>query len=75
MSATNEVVTSGGVPDAYNQPEGQRTLGHYLKSANGVKTKNAIQHEKRVEYFKGMSSKKLKTLFSSMTIVFRKEIN
>lgn len=53
MSATNDEVatTSQGVPDAYNQPEGQRTLAHFLK--NGVKTKNGIQHEKRVEYFKG----------------------
>ncbi len=41
------------VPSEYNTPEGQRTLANFLRSQNGVKVKSGIEHEKRVDYFKG----------------------
>jgi hypothetical protein len=42
-----------GVPEAYQSPEGLRTLANYLRSQNGVKVRSGIEHEKRVDYFKG----------------------
>jgi len=42
-----------GLPDAYQTPEGLRTLANYLRSQNGVKVRSGIEHEKRVDYFKG----------------------
>lgn len=47
---------SGGlehVPSEYKVPEGLRTLANYLRSQNGVKVRSGIEHEKRVDYFKG----------------------
>lgn len=41
------------VPPEYGAPEGLRTLANYLRSQNGVKVRSGIQHEKRVDYFKG----------------------
>lgn len=41
------------LPEEYNAPEGLRTLANYLRSQNGVKVRSAIEHEKRVDYFKG----------------------
>jgi translocation protein SEC62 len=41
------------VPSEYKDPSGLRTLANYLRSSNGVKTKSATQHEKRVDYFRG----------------------
>ena len=43
------------IPIEYQKPEGLRTLANYLRSQNGVKSRSAIEHEKRVEYFKGFS--------------------
>jgi len=62
MAANDAAVQSAVVPNEYLQPEGLRTLAMYLKSANGVKTKQAVQYglkhgdEKRVECFKGAIS-------------------
>ena len=42
------------VPAQYQTAEGLRTLANYLRSSNGVKVRSGIEHEKRVEYFKGM---------------------
>lgn len=42
-----------GIPIEYQKAEGLRTLANYLRSQNGVKSRSAIEHEKRVEYFKG----------------------
>jgi len=41
------------VPVEYTTDEGLRTLANYLRSTNGVKVRSAIEHEKRVDYFKG----------------------
>lgn len=41
------------VPAEYKAPEGLRTLANYLRSQNGVKVRSGIEHEKRVDYFKG----------------------
>ncbi len=41
------------VPEVYQSPEGQRTLANYLRSQNGVKVKSGVEHDKRVDYFKG----------------------
>lgn len=41
------------VPEEYKTPEGQRTLANFLRAQSGVKVKSGIEHEKRVDYFKG----------------------
>ena len=41
------------LPLEYRQDEGLRTLANFLRSENGVKIYKAVEHEKRVEYFKG----------------------
>ena len=41
------------LPAEYRQDEGLRTLANFLRSDNGVKNYKAVEHEKRVEYFKG----------------------
>lgn len=41
------------LPTEYQQPEGLRTLANFLRSDIGVKIYKAVEHEKRVEYFKG----------------------
>jgi hypothetical protein len=42
------------LPKEYKTPEGLRTLANYLRSPNGVKVRAGIEHEKRVDYFKGV---------------------
>ena len=41
------------VPPVYETDPGLRALANYLRSGNGVKIRSAIEHDKRVEYFKG----------------------
>ena len=41
------------LPSEYRQDEALRTLANFLRSENGVKQYNAVEHEKRVNYFKG----------------------
>lgn len=41
------------VPQIYETEAGLRQLANYLRSLNGVKNRSAIEHEKRVDYFKG----------------------
>ena len=41
------------IPPEYKQPEGLRTLANYLRGNNGIKVRSGIEHEKRVDYFKG----------------------
>jgi len=41
------------VPSVYETPTGLRQLANYLRSPYGVKSRSAIEHEKRVDYFKG----------------------
>ncbi len=41
------------VPKEFETPEGLRTLANFLRSQNGVRVKSGIEHEKRVDYFKG----------------------
>lgn len=41
------------LPAEYETAEGLRTLANWLRSDNGVKVRSGIEHEKRVEYFKG----------------------
>jgi len=43
------------LPSEYETAEGLRTLANWLRSDNGVKVRSGIEHEKRVEYFKGIS--------------------
>lgn len=49
MSTSESVRTD--IPIEYQKPEGLRTLANWLRSR--VKVRNAVEHEKRVEYFKG----------------------
>jgi hypothetical protein len=42
------------VPVEFTTPEGLRTLANFLRSSStGVKVRSGIEHDKRVEYFKG----------------------
>jgi hypothetical protein len=41
------------IPAAYQTDEGLRTLANYLRSQNGIKGRSGIEHEKRIDYFKG----------------------
>jgi translocation protein SEC62 len=42
------------LPDQLRTQEGLRTIANYLRStSHGVKTKQGVQHDKRVDYFKG----------------------
>lgn len=43
------------LPIEYQSPESLRTLANFLRGQNGVKVKSGIEHEKRVDYFKGLS--------------------
>lgn len=44
---------TSAIPVEYQSDEGLRTLANYLRGANGVKVRSGIEHEKRVDYFKG----------------------
>ena len=41
------------LPVEYQTDESINTLANYLRSQNGVKNRSAVEHEKRVDYFKG----------------------
>lgn len=41
------------LPAELQTPEALRTIANYLRSTNGVRVKSGIEHEKRVDYFKG----------------------
>jgi hypothetical protein len=40
-------------PEIYTTEDGLRKLGSHLRSLHGVKVRSGIEHDKRVEYFKG----------------------
>jgi hypothetical protein len=40
------------IPAEYQTDEGLRTLANFLRQ--NVKVRSAVEHEKRVDYFKGM---------------------
>lgn len=44
---------SGDIPEEYRTEEGIRTLAKFLRGDNGIKVRTAVEHEKRVDYFKG----------------------
>ena len=42
------------LPDHFRTQEGLRTVANFLRNSTyGVKTKQGVQHDKRVDYFKG----------------------
>lgn len=41
------------LPVEFTTAEGLRTLANFLRSQNGIKVRSAIEHEKRVDFFKG----------------------
>lgn len=45
--------TAVTVPKEFETAEGLRTLANFLRSQNGIRVKSGIEHEKRVDYFKG----------------------
>ena len=51
--ADGDAASNSILPGEYQKDEGLRTLANFLRSENGVKLYKAVQHEKRVEYFKG----------------------
>ena len=42
-----------GIPEEFRTEEGIRTLAKFLRGDNGIKVRTAVEHEKRVDYFKG----------------------
>ena len=46
-------MTDDSIPGEYKTEEGIRTLAKFLRGDNGVKVRTAVEHEKRVDYFKG----------------------
>lgn len=61
MSSSSSVTETSSsdldlIPAEYKVPEGLRTLANYLRGQNGVKVRSGIEHEKRVDYFKGRLS-------------------
>lgn len=52
-NSTSPSLTSS-FPELYNTEEGLRKLGTHLRSLYGVKVRAGIEHDKRVEYFKGI---------------------
>jgi hypothetical protein len=63
MAATEGAIAATGVsglgkgvsyPELYTTEEGLRKLGSHLRSLHGVKVRSGIEHDKRVEYFKGI---------------------
>ena len=55
VSANSLVATPSEPEDPSDQvPVALRTLANFLRSQNGVKSRSGIEHEKRVDYFKGI---------------------
>ena len=52
-SSPHTKMSSLDLPAEYQTAEGLRTLANFLRSQNGVKSRSGIEHEKRVDYFKG----------------------
>mmetsp|Transcript_13278 Transcript_13278/g.13765 ORF Transcript_13278/g.13765 Transcript_13278/m.13765 type:complete len:349 (-) Transcript_13278:316-1362(-) len=52
-SSPSSSSSSSSFPSIYNNEEGLKKLGTYLRSLHGVKVRSGIEHDKRVEYFKG----------------------
>ncbi len=42
------------IPEAYKNEAGLKTLALHLRSQNGIKVRSGIEHDKRVDYFKGI---------------------
>jgi translocation protein SEC62 len=47
------IMSSITLPEVYNTEKGLKKLATYLRSPDGVKVRSAVEHGKRVEYFKG----------------------
>ena len=47
------MASSGSLPDIYETDDGLKRLATYLRSTNGVKVRAGVEHDKRVEYFRG----------------------
>jgi hypothetical protein len=41
------------VPAVYLDPLGLKKLANYLRSVDGVLVRDGVEHDKRVQYFKG----------------------
>jgi hypothetical protein len=50
------MASTGAYPEIYDTDEGLKKLGTYLRSVNGVKVRAGVEHDKRVEYFKGKNN-------------------
>ena len=60
------------VPEVYNTDKGIKKLATYLRSPDGVKVRSAIEHGKRVEFFKG--KRLVETLLSPNEKTWPKEL-
>ena len=43
--------------DIYDTEEGLKGLADYLRGSHGVKLREAVEHDRRVQFFKGMQSR------------------
>lgn len=54
MSEDTAVTPADGLPEEYNDPLVLKKLANYLRSADGVQIRDGIEHDKRVQFFKGV---------------------
>ena len=50
----DSAVASDEIPAVYTDPLGLKKLANYLRSADGVMVRDGIEHDKRVQFFKGL---------------------
>jgi hypothetical protein len=48
------VAAAEAVPDVYIDPLGLKKLANYLRSVDGILVRDGIEHDKRVQFFKGI---------------------
>jgi hypothetical protein len=53
MASTGTTASSSSSMDVYQTEEGLLKLATYLRGVSGIKVKHAVEHERRVEFFKG----------------------
>ena len=66
------VMSSTALPEIYESDKGMKKLATYLRSPDGVKVRSAVEHGKRVEYFKG--KRLIETLLSPNDKTWPKEL-
>lgn len=65
-------MSSTSLPEVYDTDKGLKRLATYLRSPDGVKVRFAVEHGKRVEYFKG--KRLIETLLAPNAKTWPKEL-